>query len=142
MRGSLHETLEARGEVAQGSERGFGVVFAVVFSIIGLWPLLSGSPVRIWSLLIAAGFLAAAFIAPRLLAPLNRLWFRFGMLLGRIVSPVVMAIIFYVAVLPTGLVMRLLGKDLLRLRVDPEAESYWIHRDPPGPAPDSLKQQF
>jgi hypothetical protein len=142
MRGSLHETLEARGEVAQGSERGFGVVFAVVFSIIGLWPLLSGSPVRIWSLLIAAGFLAAAFIAPRLLAPLNRLWFRFGMLLGRIVSPVVMAIIFYVAVLPTGLVMRLLGKDLLRLRFDPEAESYWIHRDPPGPAPESLKQQF
>ena len=142
MRGRLHETLEARSEVAQGSERGFGVVFAVVFSIIGFWPLLSGSGVRTWSLVIAAGFLAAAFVAPRLLAPLNRLWFRFGMLLGHIVSPVVMAIIFYLTVLPTGLVMRLLGKDLLRLRFDPEAESYWIHRDPPGPAPDSLKQQF
>jgi hypothetical protein len=142
MRGRLHETLEARSEVTQGSERGFGVVFAVVFSVIGLWPLLAGAGVRVWSLIISAGFLAAAFAAPRLLAPLNRLWFRFGMLLGRIVSPVVMAIIFYVTVLPTGLVMRLLGKDLLRLRVDPEAESYWIHRDPPGPAPDSLKQQF
>ena len=142
MRGRLHETLEARSEVAQGSERGFGVVFAVVFSIIAFWPLLSGSGVRTWSLVIAAGFLAAAFVAPRLLAPLNRLWFRFGMLLGHIVSPVVMAIIFYLTVLPTGLVMRLLGKDLLRLRFDPEAESYWIHRDPPGPAPDSLKQQF
>lgn len=142
MRGRLHETLEARSEVAPGSERSFGVVFAVVFSIIGLWPLVAGSGARIWSLIIAAGFLAAAFVAPRLLAPLNRLWFRFGMLLGRIVSPVVMAIIFYVAVLPTGLVMRMLGKDLLRLRFDPGAESYWIHRDPPGPAPDSLKQQF
>jgi hypothetical protein len=142
MRGRLHETLEARSEVAQGSERGFGVVFAVVFAIIGLWPLLSGAGFRTWSLVIAAGFLAAAFVAPRLLAPLNRLWFRFGMLLGHIVSPVVMAIIFYLTVLPTGLAMRLLGKDLLRLRFDPEAESYWIHRDPPGPAPDSLKQQF
>ena len=142
MRGSLHETLEARSEVAQGSERGFGVVFAVVLLIIGLWPLLAGAGVRIWSLVIAAGFLAAAFAAPHLLAPLNRLWFRFGMLLGRIVSPVVMAIIFYLTVLPTGLVMRMLGKDLLRLRFDPGVESYWIHRDPPGPAPDSLKQQF
>jgi hypothetical protein len=142
MRGRLHETLEARSEVAQGSERGFGVVFAVVFAIIGFWPLLSGAGFRTWSLVIAAGFLAAAFVAPRLLAPLNRLWFRFGMLLGHIVSPVVMAIIFYLTVLPTGLAMRLLGKDLLRLRFDPEAESYWIHRDPPGPAPDSLKQQF
>lgn len=142
MRGGLHETFEARSEVAQGSERGFGLVFAVVFAIIGVWPLLAGAGVRIWSLIIAAGFLAAAFFAPRLLAPLNRLWFKFGILLGRIVSPVVMAIIFYVAVLPTGLVMRALGKDLLRLRFDPEAKSYWIRRDPPGPAPDSLKHQF
>jgi hypothetical protein len=113
-----------------------------VFALVGLWPLLSGGPVRAWALLIAAAFLLAGFAAPGILAPLNRLWFRFGMALGRIVSPVVMGVIFFGTVMPTGLLMRLFRKDLLRLRFDPAAESYWIPRDPPGPSAESLKQQF
>ena len=142
MRGGLHENLESRTTDGPGSERGFAVVFAVVFALVGLWPLLSGGPVRAWALLIAAAFLLAGFAAPGILAPLNRLWFRFGMALGRIVSPVVMGIIFFGTVMPTGLLMRLFRKDLLRLRFDPVAESYWIPRDPPGPSAESLKQQF
>jgi predicted membrane metal-binding protein len=142
MRGGLHENLESRTADGPGSERGFAVVFAVVFALVGLWPLLSGGPVRAWALLIAAAFLLAGFAAPGILAPLNRLWFRFGMALGRIVSPVVMGIIFFGTVMPTGLLMRLFRKDLLRLRFDPAAESYWIPRDPPGPSAESLKQQF
>lgn len=142
MRGGLHENLESRTTDGPGSERGFAIVFTVVFVLVGLWPLLSGGPVRAWALLIAAAFLLAGFAAPGILAPLNRLWFRFGMALGRIVSPIVMGILFFGTVMPTGLLMRLFRKDLLRLRFDPAAESYWIRRDPPGPSAESLKQQF
>jgi predicted membrane metal-binding protein len=142
MRGGLHENLESRTTDGPGSERGFAIVFTVVFVLVGLWPLLSGGPVRAWALLIAAAFLLAGFAAPGILAPLNRLWFRFGMALGRIVSPVVMGILFFGTVMPTGLLMRLFRKDVLRLRFDPAAESYWIPRDPPGPSAESLKQQF
>jgi hypothetical protein len=142
MRGRLHESLQSTTRDVPGTERSFGIVFALVFTVIGLWPLISGGAVRTWSLLIAAAFLLAGFAAPAILAPLNRLWFRFGMLLGRIVSPVVMALLYYVTVMPTGLLMRLFGKDVLRLKFDSQAETYWIPREPPGPPPDSLKQQF
>lgn len=142
MGGRLHENFESRITDGPGSERAFAVVFTVVFVVVGLWPLVSGGPVRTWALLIAGAFLLAGFTAPGILAPLNRLWFRFGMALGRIVSPIVMAILFFGTVMPTGLLMRLFRKDLLRLRFDPAAESYWIRRDPPGPSADSLKQQF
>jgi hypothetical protein len=123
-----------------GSERSFGLVFAAVFCVIGLWPLMGGHPVRIWSLAIAAVFLALAFARPAVLRPLNLLWFRFGLLLGRIVSPIVMALIFYVAVVPTGLIMKLLGKDILRLRFDPHAKTYWIVRE--NEPETSMKNQF
>lgn len=123
-----------------GSERSFGLVFAVVFGVIGLWPLIGGHSVRIWSLAIAAVFLVLAFARPAVLRPLNLLWFRFGLLLGRIVAPIVMALIFYVAVVPTGLIMKLLGKDILRLRFDRDVETYWIAREN-GPE-SSMKNQF
>lgn len=142
MRGRLHENLDSSPLDGPGSERGFAIVFAAVFTIVALWPLLSGGAPRLWALLVAGAFLLAGFLAPAVLAPLNRLWYRFGLLLGRIVSPVVMAILFYATVLPTGLLMRLFRKDLLGLRFDPRADSYWIPREPPGPAPDSFKQQF
>ena len=123
-----------------GSERNFGLVFAVVFALVGLWPILGGNGMRIWALAVAAGFVLLAFVRPSVLRPLNLAWFRFGLLLGRIVSPVVMALIFFVAVTPTALIMRMFGKDVLRLRFDREAESYWIGRDD-DPAT-SMKNQF
>ena len=129
-------------ELDTGSGRGFGLVFAAVFAIIGLWPLTGDGALRLWALVVAAVLLLAALTAPKILAPLNRLWLRFGALLGRAATPLVMAVLFYGTVLPTGLVLRALGRDPLRRRPDPEAASYWIRRDPPGPEPTSMKNQF
>ena len=137
-----HERLAQDETVAIGSDRGFGIVFAVVFTAIGLFPLIRGEPPRGWSLAVAGAFLAVTLVKPAWLAPLNTLWFRFGLLLQRVVHPIVLAVIYFAVVTPTGLIMRALGKDPLRLRFDPDATSYWIPRDPPGPEPESMKNQF
>ena len=138
----IHERPAGDEPAKGGSDRGFGVVFVVVFVAIGLFPLLNGGPPRAWALGIAATFLAAALVWPALPAPLNRVWFKFGLLLQRVVNPLVMALIYFAVVTPTGLVMRALGKDPLRLKYDPDARSYWSHRDPPGPERESMQNQF
>lgn len=138
----FHEQFNRDDGVKAGSERAFGLVFAAVFALIGLWPLLSASGVRLWALIVAALFLAAAFLAPAALKPLNRVWFGFGMLLHKIVSPLVMALLFFTTVTPIALLMRVAGKDPLRLKFDRAARSYWIERTPPGPEPDSMRRQF
>ena len=132
---------QTHSSIDVGSERGFGFVFAFVFALISLWPLTDGGTLRIWALAVAALFLVAALARPNILRPLNRLWFRFGLLLGRIVSPIVMAVVFLVAITPTALIMRAFGKDLLRLKFDKDAESYWIRRADDGPM-GSMKDQF
>ena len=137
-----HERLTRDDPIAGSSNRAFGVVFTVVFAAVGLFPLIKGAPPRYWSLGVAALLLIVALVKADVLAPLNKVWFKFGLLLHRIVSPMVLALLFYAVVVPTGLIMRALGKDLLHLRYDRDAESYWIHRDPPGPNPESLKNQF
>ena len=104
--------------------------------------MLAGDLPRWWAMVIAAAFLFAGLALPRILRPLNSVWLRFGLLLHRITSPIILAMLFYLTVLPTGLVMRALGKDLLRLRFDRNARSYWIERSPPGPEPESLRNQF
>jgi hypothetical protein len=138
---NFHENLGQR-EVKQSSDRSFGIVFTVVFVVIGLFPLIDAGAVRLWSLAVAAVILIVALARASLLAPFNRAWLKFGLLLHRIVNPLVMGLIFYLAVTPTALVMRLLGKDPLRLAFEPDAKTYWIDREPPGPAPDTMKQQF
>ncbi|WP_234016247.1 SxtJ family membrane protein [Magnetospirillum gryphiswaldense] len=125
-----------------GSERSFGIVFAVVFALIGLWPLKAGGDMRLWALGLAALFLVVAFVAPKLLKPLNLLWFKFGLLLHKIMTPLIMGLLFFLTVTPVGMLMRATGKDPMRLKRDPDAASYWIDRDPPGPPPDSMKNQF
>ena len=137
-----HERLIGGEPVQGGSDRGFGIVFAFVFAAAGLFPLLDGRPPRGWACGVAGALLAVAFLKPALLAPFNRVWFKFGLLLQRVVNPLVMALIYFAVVTPTGLVLRALGKDPLRLRYDPDAESYWIRRDPPGPERGSMKNQF
>jgi len=139
---SSHEDFSREDEVKQGSDRSFGFVFAGFFAIVGLWPLIDGLDPRWWALAVAVGFAVMAAVAPRVLAPLNRLWHQFGLLLHRVVSPVALGLAFYLAVTPTGLIMRLLGKDPLRLKFDREASSYWIKREPPGPDPDGMPRQF
>lgn len=126
-----------------GSERSFGLVFTVVFTVIGVWPwLFRGAPVRLWALAVAILFLGLTFLAPKILSPLNRLWFRFGLLLHRVVNPIVMALIYYGAIVPTGLLLKAFGKDLLRLKRAPDAQTYWIAREPPGPERGSMSKQF
>ncbi|MBF0294405.1 MAG: hypothetical protein HQL96_04380 [Magnetococcales bacterium] len=131
-----------REEEYRATERSFGLVFAAFFAVIGVWPLWHGQPWRLWAIAAGALFLAVALLKPSLLKPLNRLWGRFGALLHRLVSPAVMAVVFFAVVTPIALLMRMLGKDPLRLKKDPAARSYWIVRDPAGPLPDTMPFQF
>lgn len=138
----MHESLDRKDEIKVGSERGFGVVFACVFLLIGLWPLIDGAPLRLWSLIVSAVFFVCALALPIALRPLNILWFKIGMLMYKVVNPLTMAFLYYFTVVPTGLIMKLFGKDPLNRSFDKTASSYWIERDPPGPAPESMKNQF
>ena len=123
----------------QSSEKSFGVVFSIVFLIVALYPLINSESLRIWALVVSIIFFLLAFLAPKILVLPNKLWFKFGLLIGSIVAPIVMTLVYFVTVLPTGLIMRLLGKDLLKQKLDKNAKSYWIERkEPMG----SMKNQF
>lgn len=139
---SAIEDLKREEAIDIGSDRSFGFVFCAVFMIIGLWPLLKHGPVRVWALVLAAIFVVIALVAPKLLAPLNRAWMKFGLLLAAVISPIFLGILFYLVFLPMGLVMRLAGNDALKLKLDRDARSYWVDRDPPGPPPGSINNQF
>ena len=123
----------------QSSEKSFGVVFSIVFLIVALYPLITSAGLRIWALVVSIIFFLLAFLAPKILVLPNKLWFKFGLLLGSIVAPIVMAFVYFVTVLPTGLIMRLLGKDLLKQKLDKNAKSYWVKRSEPM---GSMKNQF
>ncbi len=137
-----HEDYRRQEEIKGSSDRSFGVVFAVVFTLIGVFPLLFGGAMRPWALGVGMLFLAVSLATPRVLAPLNRQWLRLGLLLHRVVSPIVLGIMFFVVITPMGVVMRAFGWDPLRLKFDRQAPSYWIDRSPPGPPPESLADQF
>ena len=111
-----------------GSNRSFGVVFFIVFLIIGLYPLINSNDIRIWSVLISSIFLVLGLVNSQLLTPLNKIWFKFGIFLGKIISPIVMGIIFFFVVTPTGILMRLFQKDLLNLKFN-KKKSYWIEKN-------------
>lgn len=140
---STHERIDRHEEVVGSSDRAFGLVFAGVFTVLTLLKLWRGWTEwgYVW-LALAAGFAAVAMAAPSLLAPLNRLWLKFGLLLHKVVNPIIMGLLFYAVVTPIGLLMRSTGKDILRLKREAGAKSYWIERTPPGPAPDTMKNQF
>ena len=125
-------------EIKISSNRSFGIVFFIVFLLIALYPLLKGNDLRIWSLVISFIFLALGFINSKILTPLNRLWFKFGLLLGKFISPLIMGIIFFVVVTPIGIIMRLLKKDLLNLKYN-KKETYWIIKSGPK---SKMKNQF
>jgi predicted membrane metal-binding protein len=137
-----HEDFSREEEIKPSSDRSFGLVIAAFFVIVTFWPLVRAQPVRWWALILAAIFAVLAVLWTAPLAPLNKAWIKLGILLYRIVSPVVIALLFYLTVTPIALLMRILGKDPLRLRRDPDAVSYWIDRTPPGPAPESMKNQY
>lgn len=140
--GSLHEDLTRRQEGRGSSDRMFGIVFGIFFLLVGLAPLRSHRPLRWWALALSGGFLVIAFVTPGWLRRLNQGWTKLGMLLSRLVSPLITGILFFVVVTPVGLVARLCGKDPLRLAPDAGARSYWIERQPPGPPAESITNQY
>ena len=138
----IHETYD-RGEAPRaGGDRAFGFVFAVVLLVLGLLPLRHGGPVRTGVLAAAALILLAALLRPSLLHGPNLLWMKAGGVLHRIVNPVVTAAIFYGVFTPSGMLLRLSGKDPLRLKYDPAAGSYWLPRQPPGPGGRTMSNQY
>ena len=138
----LHTEQHSSQVSKPGSERSFGFVFAGVFLLVAFWPLLRSASPRGWAIAVAAAFALCAWLAPRILAPLNRIWFRFGELLHRIVSPIALGVIFFGVITPYAFVMRLFGRDALLLRKRSARPSYWVRREPPGPPPDSFNNQF
>ena len=120
------------------SNKNFGIVFSIVFLIVALWPLLSQNDIRIWSLIISGIFLVLGLINSKLLLPLNKIWFKFGIFLGNFIAPIVMGIIYFMVVTPTGLIMKMLGKDLLNLKKN-NKDTYWIDKDNSN---NDLKNQF
>lgn len=139
---STHEDLRSKSELPLPSERSFAVVWAIVLTGIGLWPLWRELAPRWWAFGIAAGLILLGWLWPVSLRWPNRLWFHLGLVLGKLVTPVLMAVMLYGVFTPIGLMMRLFRKDLLGLRWNPEVSTYWIPRDPPGPDPETMKNQF
>lgn len=137
-----HERLSADDDVRVGSNKSFGITFAVVFALIGLFPLLHGGGIRLWALGFSVAFLGLALLWPTVLAPLNRIWFRFGMLLHKIVNPVILGLMFFIIITPLAAIVRLFGGKLLSLGYDKSQPSYWNRRSPPGPEPESIRNQF
>ena len=129
--------MSSKSKIKIGSNRSFGLVFFAVFLIISIWPLLDNQDIRIWSLIVSLIFLILGILNSNLLKPFNKIWFNFGMFLGKIVSPIVMCLVFFLVVTPTGFIMRFLGKDLLKLKKN-KNNTYWLAKNYKS----SMKDQF
>ena len=127
-----------RSEIKISSNKSFGVVFFIVFLIVSIYPLINNGELRIWSLITAIIFLILGLINSKVLTPFNKIWFKFGLLLGKVISPLIMGIIFFIVVTPTALIMRIIGKDLLNLKFN-NKKSYWIEKTGPK---SKMKNQF
>ena len=125
-------------KIKVGSNKSFGIVFCVFFLIVSLYPLINGEIIRLWSLFLSVIFLLLGLLNSRILTPLNILWFKFGIFLGRFVSPIIMGLVFFLVVTPTGLIMRMFRKDLLKLKKN-DLNTYWINRSEPK---SDMKNQF
>ena len=125
-------------DIKIGSNRSFGIVFFVVFLIIGLWPLINNGDIRNWSVIISAIFLVLGLLNSKVLTPLNKAWFRFGIFLGNFIAPIVMAIVYFLVVTPIGILMKIVKKDLINLKKN-NNKSYWIEKKE---IKSSMKNQF
>ena len=130
--------MKKNNDIKIGSNRSFGRVFFIVFLLIAIYPLSNNEEIRLWSLFLSFLFLVLGIFNSKILSPLNKIWFKFGIFLGKIISPIVMGIVFFIVVTPIGLLMRLLKKDLLNLKFTNE-HSYWIEKNDPK---SKMKNQF
>ena len=138
----LHEDLHRTHQTKGFSDRSLGLTFCAFFTVLALLPLRRHQPVQ-WRWMIASGvFLVIGLVAPGLLHPLSRAWAKLALVLHKIVNPITTAVMYFLVFVPAGLMFRLMGKDPLRLKLEPDQESYWIPRDPPGPAPEFMRNQF
>lgn len=137
-----HETVTSFRKVTIGSNRKFGITLGLVLGFLAFWPLVHHHAPRYWLLAIAAVLLTAGLLSPELLTPFNRAWFKLGLALNAVVGPVIMGVLFFGAVVPVGWVLRKRGEDLLSLKLEPQAATYWTRREPKGPAPGTLTKQF
>lgn len=130
-----------KSNIKISSNRNFGLVFFFIFLVVSIWPLTHNESPRIWSAIISLAFLILVLTRSKLLTPLNRLWAKFGIILGSIIAPIVMGVVFFLVITPIGLVMKIIGKDLLsiKLKYDKKKETYWVKRDKPT---STMKQQF
>ncbi len=131
--------MSSQSKIKISSNRSFGLVFFIVFFIVGLWPIINNEPIRNWSIIISIFFLVLGLMNSKILTPLNKLWFRFGIFLGAIIAPIVMAMIFFLVVTPIGFMVKIAGKDLLMQKYENKKKSYWINRDK---SIGSMKRQF
>ena len=122
-------TINTEQAPKQLSNRAFGLIFAAIFLVIALWPLINGASPRTWALIITALFALPALLYPSVLTPLNAAWVKFGLFMHKIVNPILMGLIFFLTVLPTGLMLKLFGKDPMRRKLDANATTYWQQRD-------------
>jgi hypothetical protein len=138
-----HEDYSRPHGAQSSSNRNFGLIFAAFFAFLALWPYVhSGRTDRLWALVCSSAFLIVALTWATLLEPLNRLWTKLAWLLSKITTPLLTGLLFYLVITPVALVLRFQRKDLLRLKLDASAKSYWIIRQPPGPSGDSMANQF
>tara|TARA_B100000029_G_scaffold169260_1_gene165474 strand:- start:1649 stop:2041 length:393 start_codon:yes stop_codon:yes gene_type:complete len=126
-------------EIKISSNKSFGLVFFVIFIIIALWPLLNDGNIRIWSIIVSIIFLILGLLNSKILTPFNKLWMRLGVLLGTIVSPIVMGVVYFGIITPIGLIMKLFGKDVLNLKLDKNKKTYWTLKKK---IPSKMKDQF
>ena len=131
--------MSLNNSIKISSNRSFGFLFFVVFFAISFWPLKSQGDLRLWAFILSLVFLVLGVLNSKFLTPLNKLWFKFGILLGSIASPIVMGAVFFIVVTPIGVIMRFLGKDLLRINKNKLVSTYWIKRDKQQ---SSMKKQF
>ena len=139
---ATHEPVASHRKLARGSDRSFGLLFAAIFAVIGVWPLIFANGVRLWAIGFAAVLFTVAFVAPNSLTLLNSLWQRLGLALHRVINPIVMALLYVGVIVPIGLFLKARRRSPLKLRFDRSAKSYWILREYPAPRRGSMKKQF
>jgi len=139
---NLHESFKRENQIQLGSPRAFGIIFSVVFLIIAIWPIANDGAFHLWAIIVAGLFLLLAIFMPDFLQPLNRIWFHFGLLLHKVVNPLVMGLLFFFTIAPIAIIFRFIGKDPLNRNFDETLETYWLERDPKELTSESMKKQF